>query len=183
MSQVVSLQPGVRASTLPQPPIHRLHSNWASPLPLRWFYRGKFRRPTARFDVNFQKHWSSLRGWAIAANSTFRCCSIVTSSDMSSEKCEPSIVTHDCEPVWGTAIGLVANAFISSDRVTAHDYSEDSNRVAERTRVFNSKLIPWSSRWALKKFDGIQSLGFFETRSRARRLFNIAQRFPTSTLG
>ena len=85
-------------------------------------------------------------GGTIAANSSFRCCSIVTSSDMSSEKHEPSIVTHDCEPVWDTAIGSVANAFINSDRVTAHGYSEDSNWVAERTRVFNSKLIPWSSR-------------------------------------
>ena len=52
---------------------------------------------------------------------------------MSSEKREPSIVTHDREPVWGTAISSVANALIDSDRVTAHDYSEDSNWVAERT--------------------------------------------------
>ena len=31
--------------------------------------------------------------------------------------------------------------FNNSDRVTAHDYSADSNWVAERTRVFNSRLI------------------------------------------
>ena len=37
----------------------------------------------------------------MAANSSLRCCSIVTSSDISSEKCEPSIVdsyvAQDCE--------------------------------------------------------------------------------------
>ena len=48
-------------------------------------------------------------GGTIAANSSFRCCSIVTSSDMSSEKRELSIVTHDCERAWGTAISSVAN--------------------------------------------------------------------------
>ena len=85
-------------------------------------------------------------GGTITANSSLRCCSIVTSSDISSEKREPSIVTRDCEHVWGTAISSVANAFINSDRVTAHDYSEDSNWVVERTRVFSSRLIPWSSR-------------------------------------
>ena len=37
----------------------------------------------------------------MAASSSLRCCSIVTSSDISSEKCEPSIedscVAQDCE--------------------------------------------------------------------------------------
>ena len=66
-------------------------------------------------------------GGTIAANSSFRCCAIVTSSDMSSEKRELSTVTHDCEHVLGTAISSVANTLIISDRAAAHDCSEDSN--------------------------------------------------------
>ena len=63
----------------------------------------------------------------MAANSSFRCCAIVTSSDMSSEKRELSTVTHDCEHALGTAIGSVANTLIISGRAAANDCSEDSS--------------------------------------------------------
>ena len=66
-------------------------------------------------------------GGTIAANSSFRCCAIVTSSDMSSEKRELSTVTHECEHALGTAISSVANMPNFSDRATANDCSEDSN--------------------------------------------------------
>ena len=62
-------------------------------------------------------------GGTITANSSLRCCSLVTSSDMTSEKREPSIedsmVTQDCELMLDFTGSSAANTPNVSNRAGA----------------------------------------------------------------
>ena len=86
----------------------------------------------------------------MAANSSFRCCAIVTSSDMSSEKREPSTedstVIHNCDRALGIVNGPVAITLVFSDRAAASDCPEDSDQISASTKVYDLGLTLQSSR-------------------------------------
>ena len=126
-------------------------------------------------------------GGTMAANSSLRCCSIVTSSDISSEKCELSIVdpivTHDCELMSSLSRPRRTITYDTNSRASVNNSGAAFNEISKDAGFVESLLALGSSRCGLKKITASQCPKFLEMRFKARRLLKFAQRFPTSTLG